>query len=215
MRDYFQDVLPRLGHTAAAVQPRTAGNWWNSAAPSCRTWSSPTSKCPRWTASMRPSRCLPGPAQPPVILVSAYHDAALIERAEMDHIMGYLVKPIKQSDLAPTIAIAVSPFRPISGIAPGSCQPAASVGRPQGDRTGEGDHDEESGPRRGWRISTTSEARFGQEPQTGRNRLDDHDGRRSLRLSLLPEKMAPMTSSPPPFSSEFPAVTRPSPFWRW
>jgi response regulator NasT len=45
-----------------------------------------------------------------VILVSAYHDAALIERAEMDHIMGYLVKPIKQSDLAPTIAIAVHRF---------------------------------------------------------------------------------------------------------
>ena len=46
----------------------------------------------------------------PVILVSAFHDAALIERAEMDHIMGYLVKPIKQSDLGPTIAIAVSRF---------------------------------------------------------------------------------------------------------
>ena len=46
----------------------------------------------------------------PVILVSAYHDATLIERAEMAHIMGYLVKPIKQSDLAPVIAIAVSRF---------------------------------------------------------------------------------------------------------
>src|SRR2546426_9047355 len=46
----------------------------------------------------------------PVILVSAYHDAGLIERAEADHIMGYLVKPIKQADLVPTIAIAMRRF---------------------------------------------------------------------------------------------------------
>jgi two-component system, response regulator PdtaR len=46
----------------------------------------------------------------PVILVSAFNDAALIERAESDHIMGYLVKPIKQADLGPTIAIAVRRF---------------------------------------------------------------------------------------------------------
>ncbi len=46
----------------------------------------------------------------PVILVSAYHDPALIQRAEADHIMGYLVKPIKQADLAPVIALAVRRF---------------------------------------------------------------------------------------------------------
>jgi response regulator NasT len=42
-----------------------------------------------------------------IILVSAHHDPELIRRAEADHIMGYLVKPIKQSDLEPTIALAV------------------------------------------------------------------------------------------------------------
>ncbi len=46
----------------------------------------------------------------PVILVSAYHDASLIERAEADHVLGYLVKPIKQTDLVPAIALAMRRF---------------------------------------------------------------------------------------------------------
>jgi AmiR/NasT family two-component response regulator len=52
----------------------------------------------------------------PVILVSAYHDAALIERAEADHIMGYLVKPIKQTDLSPAIAIAMRRFEQFQAL---------------------------------------------------------------------------------------------------
>ncbi len=46
----------------------------------------------------------------PVILVSAFHDPELIERAEADHIMGYLVKPIKQADLGPVIGLAMRRF---------------------------------------------------------------------------------------------------------
>ena len=34
----------------------------------------------------------------PVILVSAYHDPELIARAEANHIMAYLIKPIKRAD---------------------------------------------------------------------------------------------------------------------
>ena len=46
----------------------------------------------------------------PVILVSAYHDAALIERALHDHVLAYLVKPIKAANLEPTIALAMRRF---------------------------------------------------------------------------------------------------------
>ena len=46
----------------------------------------------------------------PVILVSAFHDPGLIERAETDHVMAYLVKPIKQADLEPAIALAMRRF---------------------------------------------------------------------------------------------------------
>jgi response regulator NasT len=43
----------------------------------------------------------------PVILVSAYHDADLITRAEREYILAYLVKPIKQADLEIAVAITM------------------------------------------------------------------------------------------------------------
>lgn len=46
----------------------------------------------------------------PVILVSAYHDPALIERAEADHCLAYLVKPIIFADLQPAISVATRRF---------------------------------------------------------------------------------------------------------
>lgn len=46
----------------------------------------------------------------PVIVISAYHDHGLIERAEQNHVVAYLVKPIKQDDIAPAIAIAMRRF---------------------------------------------------------------------------------------------------------
>ena len=46
----------------------------------------------------------------PVILVSAHHDSDFIRRAEADHILSYLVKPIKQADLEPAIAIVMRRF---------------------------------------------------------------------------------------------------------
>jgi response regulator NasT len=47
----------------------------------------------------------------PIIVVSAFHDPELIERAERNHVLAYLVKPIKQEDLEPCIAIAMSRFQ--------------------------------------------------------------------------------------------------------
>ncbi len=52
----------------------------------------------------------------PVILVSAYSDAKLIERAEADHIMAYLVKPIKQADLEPAIGLAMRRFEQFQAL---------------------------------------------------------------------------------------------------
>ena len=46
----------------------------------------------------------------PVILVSAFHDIELIERASKNHILAYLVKPVKDTDLAPAIAVAMRRF---------------------------------------------------------------------------------------------------------
>lgn len=52
----------------------------------------------------------------PVILVSAYHDPKLIERAESDHILAYLVKPIKQADLEPAIGLAMRRFEQFQSL---------------------------------------------------------------------------------------------------
>jgi two-component system, response regulator PdtaR len=108
MRDYFQDVLPRLGHTVVAVAQngRELIEQCRAEQPDLVITDIKMPELDGIDAAIQIYQEKPMP----VILVSAYHDAALIERAEMDHIMGYLVKPIKQSDLAPVIAIAVSRF---------------------------------------------------------------------------------------------------------
>jgi len=108
MQAYYRKCLPRLGHLVVAV----AGNGLELVE-QCRT--------------TRPDLVLTDIKMPdldgidaavriyqqrpiPVILVSAFHDAALVRRAEVDHIMAYLVKPIKQADLETAIAVAVRRF---------------------------------------------------------------------------------------------------------
>ena len=46
----------------------------------------------------------------PVILVSAYHEPELFQRASQEHILAYLVKPIKQADLVAAIFIVMQRF---------------------------------------------------------------------------------------------------------
>jgi response regulator NasT len=45
-------------------------------------------------------------APTPIILVSSYHDAELIDRAQQNHILSYLVKPINRADLEIAISLA-------------------------------------------------------------------------------------------------------------
>jgi response regulator NasT len=47
----------------------------------------------------------------PIIIISAFHDPELIARAEKNHILAYLVKPIKEQDLEPAITIARTRFQ--------------------------------------------------------------------------------------------------------
>jgi two-component system, response regulator PdtaR len=108
MRDYFQQILPRLGHTVigAAQDGRELVELCRALEPDLVITDIKMPNLDGIDAAIQIYQHCPIP----VILVSAYQDANLIERAEMDHIMGYLVKPIKQADLAPSIAIAVRRF---------------------------------------------------------------------------------------------------------
>ena len=108
MREYFEKILPLLGHTVVSA---------------AKTGKELVVQC----LAQQPDLVITDIKMPdmdvidaaveiyrqhaiPVILVSAYHDATLIERAESDHILAYLVKPIKQADLEPAIGLAMRRF---------------------------------------------------------------------------------------------------------
>jgi two-component system, response regulator PdtaR len=114
MRDYFKKILPRLGHIVIGA---------------AENGKELVSQC----LTLRPDLVITDIKMPdmdgidaamaiyqhrpiPVILVSAFHDPALIKRAEADHVMGYLVKPIKQSDLEPVIALATRRFEQFQAL---------------------------------------------------------------------------------------------------
>ena len=114
MRDYLQTILPCLGHIVVAV---------------ASTGSELVEKC----RSERPDLIITDIKMPdmdgidaacqiykhlpiPVILVSAYHDPDWSSRAEEDHILAFLVKPIKQADLEPAIAIAMRRFEQFQAL---------------------------------------------------------------------------------------------------
>ena len=108
MREYLQETLTELGHQVVIV---------------AETGSELVAQC----RAKRPDLVITDIKMPdldgidaarqiyretpvPVILVSAFHDQELIDRAEADHVLAYLVKPIKDADLEPVIAIAMRRF---------------------------------------------------------------------------------------------------------
>jgi AmiR/NasT family two-component response regulator len=114
MRDYFHKVLPRLGHTVSVVAENG-----EQLIDFCRFYQPnlviTDIKMPGMDgidAAMKIYEERPVP----VILVSACSDAKLIERAEADHIMAYLVKPIKQTDLEPAIGLAMRRFEQFEAL---------------------------------------------------------------------------------------------------
>jgi two-component system, response regulator PdtaR len=53
----------------------------------------------------------------PVIMISGYTEEELLERASAYHVMAFLVKPIKNADLAPAIHIAMQRFAELQDLA--------------------------------------------------------------------------------------------------
>lgn len=108
MRDYFQKSLKRLGHQVVAA----AGNG-QELIEQCRAQNPDLVitdiKMPQLDGIDAAQRIFHERAVP-ILLVSAFHDDALIERAEADHVMGYLVKPIKQADLETAVGLALRRF---------------------------------------------------------------------------------------------------------
>ena len=108
MRDYFQQILPLLGHTVVGAA-QTGRELIELCAKTNPDLVITDIKMPDMDGIDAAAEIY-RQAAIPVILVSAYHDAEFIRRTEADHIMAYLVKPIKQADLEPAIGIAMRRF---------------------------------------------------------------------------------------------------------
>jgi two-component system, response regulator PdtaR len=114
MRDFFEKVLPRFGHEVVAVAENGS-----QLVSHCRELKPDLVitdiKMPELDGIEASSQiCQERPVA--VILVSAYHDPALIARAEADHVLAYLVKPIGIADLQPAISIAMRRFAELNAL---------------------------------------------------------------------------------------------------
>jgi two-component system, response regulator PdtaR len=114
MREYFQQFLPLLGHQVVAVA-QTGRELVDLCGTTHPDLVITDIKMPDMDG-IDAAALIYRQAAVPVILVSAYHDPEFIRRAEADHIMAYLVKPIKQADLEPAIGIAMRRFEQFQAL---------------------------------------------------------------------------------------------------
>ncbi len=108
MRDFFEKMLPHCGHQVVSVAEtgRQLVEHCRELKPDLVITDIKMPDMDGIEASVQICR-----EQPlPVILISAYHDPELIERAEANHVLAYLVKPIGKADLEPAIAVAMRRF---------------------------------------------------------------------------------------------------------
>jgi response regulator NasT len=108
MREYYLDTLPYLGHrvTCAARTGRELVAHCRADRPDLIITDIRMPDMDGIDAVGELNREAPIPA----VLVSAYHHPELFERASMEAILAYLVKPIKQADLEAAISIAMQRF---------------------------------------------------------------------------------------------------------
>jgi response regulator NasT len=108
MRDFYQEILPLLGHTVVCAAANGA-----ELIEGCRS-SHPDLiisdiKMPGLDG-LEAAQQIGGQTPAPIILVSAYDDPELRARAASSQVFAYLIKPIKRQDLQPAISIAMSRF---------------------------------------------------------------------------------------------------------
>lgn len=114
MQEYLEKILPRIGHQVIAVASngRELVQHVQALCPDMVITDIRMPEMDGIDAANEIYRTM----AIPVILVSAFHDRELIARAESDHIMSYLVKPIKQADLEPAIALAMKRFHQFEAV---------------------------------------------------------------------------------------------------
>jgi response regulator NasT len=114
MRDFFERMLKRLGHQVVSVAEngRELVEHCHEQRPDLIITDIKMPDMDGIEAAQEICRERPVP----IILISAFQDAALIERAEANSVLAYLVKPIGPDDLAPAIAIATRRFAELQAL---------------------------------------------------------------------------------------------------
>jgi response regulator NasT len=108
MQEHYRTVLPELGHVVVAVVEtgRELVETCRAQHPDLVITDIRMPEMDGIDAAARIYR--DGPI--PVILVSADHDAPCVRRAEANHVLSYLVKPIERAALGPAITIVMRQF---------------------------------------------------------------------------------------------------------
>jgi response regulator NasT len=108
MRQFFQELLPRLGHVvvAAAETGRQLVEQAAAHQPDLVITDIKMSDVDGLAAAAAVNR----DRQVPVILVTAHRDVDALDLDGAGYVMAYLVKPVKPMDLQAAIALAVTRF---------------------------------------------------------------------------------------------------------
>jgi two-component system, response regulator PdtaR len=114
MREFYQEILPLLGHEV--VCNVATGTELIAGCKATKPHLVITDIRMPDMSGIDATReiCLQDPL--PIILVSAHDDAELLERAGENHVLAYLVKPIKKQDLQPAIRIAALRFEEFQSL---------------------------------------------------------------------------------------------------
>jgi response regulator NasT len=107
-REFFQELLPRLGYEVVTVAE--TGRQLADACRTCQPDLVITDIRMPDMDGIEAADVINRERSLPVILVSAFHDADYLARAEKDHIMAYLVKPVKPADLVAAVSLAMMRF---------------------------------------------------------------------------------------------------------
>lgn len=114
MQEYFRTILPLLGHVVVVVADtgRELVEKCREHRPDLVITDVKMPEMDGLDAIARISHDSPMP----VILISAHHDNEVIARALQEHVMSYLIKPIKPADLEPAIAVAMHQFEQFQAL---------------------------------------------------------------------------------------------------
>lgn len=114
MREWFEEMLTELGHEVVAVA-ENGQQLLDACFEQSPNLVITDIKMPEMDG-LEVSDALRSQKPTPIIIVSAFHDQELIERALQDHVLAYLVKPIKQADLATAIRLVVRRFKEFQAL---------------------------------------------------------------------------------------------------